>query len=202
MTKPQNSHSPSDVSDPEKIASPDAGGASCGSEPGPLAPISADQAKRLLEEANANFKEALTSIAPVYFAAEGLSALMQATSLQVNLVDLAPEACAQIAENSHAAAPRISAAVAQSIPENEVNLGLGAAMGLVTLRDDGLRTDRALYVAVLTVDLRGFLYRSEIQRRGDPIMKEKRDEFADIARRAEAWVHTWPAMDTPRSQHN
>ncbi len=202
MTEPQNSHSPFVVSDPEQIATPDAVGASRGSKPGPLAPIPADQAKRLIEEASANFKKALTSTAPVYLVVLGLDAISLAVNHRANLIDIAPEACEQIAEITHTVAARVSAIVGQSIDENEIYSGLGAAKGLVTLRDDVLGTDRALYVAVLTVDLLSYLYRSTIQHRGDPIMKEKRAEMADIARRAEAWVHTWPAMDTPRSQHN
>jgi hypothetical protein len=164
--------------------------------------VDIEKAKSLIDEANANFKEALISVAPVYFVVLALDAISQAVNVHADLVGVAPEDCAQIAENSHAVAPRISAAVAQAIPENEVYVGLGAAKGLVTLRDDDLRTDRALYVAVLAVDLRSFLYRTEIHRRGDPIMEGKRAELADIARRAEVWAYSWPSLDTPRSRQH
>jgi hypothetical protein len=164
--------------------------------------VDAEKAIRLIDEADASLKEAIASPAPVYFVVLALDAISHAVNLQPDLVDVAPEACARIAENSYAVAPRVSAAVAQAIPENEVNFGLGAAKGLVTLRDDELRIDRALYVAVLAVDLRSFLYRSEIHRRGDPIMQDKRAELADIARRAEPWAYSWPTIDTPRSRQH
>jgi hypothetical protein len=193
MSGPKKSLPPSTVSDLEQIATPAAVDGSS---------AAADQAERLLKEANANLNEALTSTAPAYFAVLGLDAISQAAGLHANLIDAAPDASAQIAEISHAVAARVSAAVGDAIAENEIYFGMGAAKGLVTLRDDLLRADRALYVAVLSVDLRSFLYRSEIQRRGDPIMKGKRAEMADIARRAEAWAYSWPALDTPRSRQH
>lgn len=191
--------SPSAISDIEKI-SPTA--AVDGSRSGAPGQVAQAEAKRLIDEANANFSEALTSSQPVYFAVLGLDAISQATGFHVNLIDAAPDVSAHLAEITHAVAARVSNAVGQALNENEIYSGMGAAKGLVTLRDDALRADRALYVAVLSADLRSFLYRSEIQRRGDPIMQGKRDEIADLARRAEAWVHTWPAFDTPRSRHN
>lgn len=201
MAVRHRSHSPSAVSDIEQTVLPAAVDVSRGAL-GSLAQGVAEEAKRLLSEANANFSEALISPQPVYFAVLGLDAISQAVSAHANLIDAAPDAFAQITEIAHAVAARVSAAVGEALTENEIYSGMGAAKGLVTLRDDALRADRALYVAVLAVDLRSFLYRSEIQRRGDPIMQNRREEMADVARRAEAWAYSWPALDTPRSRQH
>ena len=202
MAVRHNSLASSVVSDFEQNLLPAAFSTSSGSDPSSSEQTASDQAKCLLDEANVNLGEALTSQELIMFVVLALDAISQAVNLHANLVDVAPEACAQIAQNSRAVAPRLSSAVAQALTENEVYCGLGAANGLVTMRDDVLRTDRALYVAVLSVDLRSFLYRSEIHRRGDPIMAAKRAEFADLARRAEAWAYSWPASGTPRSRQH
>lgn len=71
----------------------------------------------------------------------------------------------------HAITPLIAEVVGKSVPHDRVFFGIAAAVALLTVEDDGFHTDRTLYAALLLNDLRSFICRVEIARRGDPLLR-------------------------------
>ncbi|TCM54949.1 hypothetical protein C8J36_104141 [Rhizobium sp. PP-F2F-G48] len=145
-------------------------------------------AATLLVTAVENFDQALATTHPIYFAVLGLDAIAQAVAPCRDLVDVEPQAAARIAEQTHPVAARIAEAIATEVPADIVYAGFGAAKDLVTVRSDALRADRSLYVAMILGDLRSYLCRIEIRRRGDPLRHLAREQAAFEAFKAGIWT--------------
>ncbi|WHO77457.1 hypothetical protein [Rhizobium leguminosarum] len=131
---------------------------------------------RLVEESIAHFRGALTAPEPVIPTAHALDTLMRASTAHADLASLAPDVAREAPGLILAIAPKVSEAVSGSIAADRVHFALGAASALLTVQPNAFHVDRLLYVGLLLADLRGFLCRSELNRRGDPLMRNIRAE--------------------------
>ncbi|MBY2969508.1 hypothetical protein [Rhizobium leguminosarum] len=133
---------------------------------------------QLVEESMGHFRDAVTAAEPVIPMAHALDTLMRASTADADLASLAPDVAREAPGLISAIAPRVAEAVAASIAPDRVYFALGAASALLTVQPNAFHVDRLLYVGLLLANLRGFLCRSELDRRGDPLMKNIREEHA------------------------
>lgn len=68
-------------------------------------------------------------------------------------------------------APAVAADVHPAISKDRVYFGLGAAAALFTNVVDPFWPDRLAHAGLLSAELRAFVCRGEIKRRGDPLMR-------------------------------
>src|SRR5690606_11628625 len=76
-----------------------------------------------------------------------------------------------ISELLRAVAPLIADVAGRVIPPDRVYFACGSAVALLKNDDDGFHIDRALHVGLLVSELRAFLCRRELDRRGDPLTR-------------------------------
>ena len=129
------------------------------------------QAHALLLEALAYFREAVRLEDPICHVISGLDALMRASRLHPHLAVLAPEQAAEARELILDCAFALIGAVAGQVPEDRVMFALGAASSLAVSAPDEFHDDRLLYSALLVSELRQFVCRRELNRRGDPLAR-------------------------------
>jgi hypothetical protein len=115
----------------------------------------------------------------------GLEQLVHASVTWPDLPAIAPDLAARAPAVILAAGVIVSAAVAAPITAEKIHFGLGSASALLTNGLDDFWPDRLAYAVMLAAELKVFLCRTELDRRGDPLWR------AVLARRA------WDASPMP-----
>ena len=123
-----------------------------------------------LTEARYRFSRIAGGCDPIENAFGGLDAVLQAAAAEPK-ADL-PEQVEELGAIMLQVAPLIAEAAGEWVPRGLMNIGMTAAIALVTgTADDPLRYDQQCYVALLRCDLGAAICRREIARRGDPLVR-------------------------------
>ncbi|KPH09106.1 hypothetical protein CO657_19835 [Rhizobium acidisoli] len=123
-----------------------------------------------LTEARCRFSRIAGGCDPIENAFGGLDAVLQAAAAEPK-ADL-PEQVEELGAIMLRVTPLIAEAAGEWVARELMNIGMTAAIALVTgPADDPLRYDKQCYVALLRCDLGAAICRREIARRGDPLVR-------------------------------
>ncbi|ACI57420.1 hypothetical protein Rleg2_4158 [Rhizobium leguminosarum bv. trifolii WSM2304] len=125
-----------------------------------------------LIEAHFRFSRIAAGGDPLENAVCGLSAVLQATTAADPKIGFPVEVAEDLGDRMLQVTPMISEAAGKWIARELTNMGMAAAIALVTRSaDDPLRHDQRCYAALLHCDLSAAVCRREIARRGDPLVR-------------------------------
>lgn len=115
------------------------------------------------------FRAALTAAEPVLPAIDGLDLLLKAGAMMSSLAPLTDDAGAK-----HLLGPLVTVlvdAVSPAVASEQIAFGLGCANAILISAPDQYHVDRLLYSSALLASLRIHVCKTELSRRGDPLMR-------------------------------